>query len=325
MLGVSQGTVKCAMATCGLPRGLSQLSSKAVHRSAPKNGGAPAMPISCALGARMGNSSEGRTGRHRRRACRAATFGSVHHRRQSAAGAAAGPAAALDHPWRKVMAHARRWPPAARRDAPAVSSPQASGTSGSSSPCSTSVGTRTPRQFLARGCVGAIATICRTRAGRVGSCAARSDARARALAPRRRGKAGLPINWNSARCARPPRVFAASRGRASSAAARATWGRAGPRAAGTHDAGERQHALRRGQRHALRDHAAHAGADHVRLPGCRSASSTPSASAPCPASVGRAHRQAEAQLELSHSRLGTPRWSKCCDRPMSRLSKRTTR
>ncbi len=41
MLGVSQGTVKCATATCGLPRGLSQLSSKAVQRSAPKKGNAP--------------------------------------------------------------------------------------------------------------------------------------------------------------------------------------------------------------------------------------------------------------------------------------------
>ena len=37
MLGVSQGTVKCASASCGLPRGLSQPSSKAVHRILSNN------------------------------------------------------------------------------------------------------------------------------------------------------------------------------------------------------------------------------------------------------------------------------------------------
>jgi hypothetical protein len=34
------GMVKCASATWGLPRRLSQLNSNAVHMSAPKNGGA---------------------------------------------------------------------------------------------------------------------------------------------------------------------------------------------------------------------------------------------------------------------------------------------
>ena len=56
---VSHGTVKCASATCGLPRRLSQDSSYAVHRSAPKNGASPARPISARLGARAsGNSSD---------------------------------------------------------------------------------------------------------------------------------------------------------------------------------------------------------------------------------------------------------------------------
>ncbi|MNK94852.1 hypothetical protein D3C87_1150690 [compost metagenome] len=61
MFGVSQGMVKCAMATCGLPRGFSQLSSKAVQRSAPKKGKAPAwMPMAsrCVVRA-MGNSRLG--------------------------------------------------------------------------------------------------------------------------------------------------------------------------------------------------------------------------------------------------------------------------
>ena len=44
MLGVSHGKVKCAMASCGLPRGLSQLSSKAVHMSAPKKGSTGVWP-----------------------------------------------------------------------------------------------------------------------------------------------------------------------------------------------------------------------------------------------------------------------------------------
>ena len=59
MLGVSQGTVMWASATCGLPRRFSHDSSNAVHRSAPKNGAAPVIPISARLPERgMGNSSE---------------------------------------------------------------------------------------------------------------------------------------------------------------------------------------------------------------------------------------------------------------------------
>jgi len=57
---LSAGTVMCAMATCGLPRGLSQLSSKAVHMSAPMKGTLPVMPISRRLGSRgRGNSRDG--------------------------------------------------------------------------------------------------------------------------------------------------------------------------------------------------------------------------------------------------------------------------
>ncbi len=67
MLGDSQGMVKCAIATCGLPRGLSHETSKALHMSAPKKGrrgaspgGGGAMPSACRCGARdSGNSSEG--------------------------------------------------------------------------------------------------------------------------------------------------------------------------------------------------------------------------------------------------------------------------
>ena len=59
ILILSHGTVMCAMATCGLPRRLSQLSSNAVHKSAPKKVGAPVMPISCRLSARgIGNRSD---------------------------------------------------------------------------------------------------------------------------------------------------------------------------------------------------------------------------------------------------------------------------
>ena len=59
MLTVSQGMVKCARATWGLPRELSQLSSNAVHRSAPKNGRLALRPISARLPARgMGNNSD---------------------------------------------------------------------------------------------------------------------------------------------------------------------------------------------------------------------------------------------------------------------------
>ncbi|MNY69317.1 hypothetical protein D3C86_2072360 [compost metagenome] len=59
MLGVSQGTVMCASATCGLPRAFSHESSNAVHRSAPKKGAAPVTPISDRLAWRgIGKSSE---------------------------------------------------------------------------------------------------------------------------------------------------------------------------------------------------------------------------------------------------------------------------
>ena len=57
---LSHGTVMWAMASCGLPRGLSQDSSNAVHRSAPKKRGWPVMPMRSRCGARaMGNSSAG--------------------------------------------------------------------------------------------------------------------------------------------------------------------------------------------------------------------------------------------------------------------------
>jgi len=60
MCGVSQGMVKCASATWGLPRAFSHDSSNAVHRSAPKKGRAPEMPISSRLPLRgMGNSRLG--------------------------------------------------------------------------------------------------------------------------------------------------------------------------------------------------------------------------------------------------------------------------
>ncbi|MNT93010.1 hypothetical protein D3C72_2343870 [compost metagenome] len=59
MCVLSQGTVMCASATCGLPLGLSQLSSNAVHRSAPRKGTLPVRPISRRLGSRgSGYSSE---------------------------------------------------------------------------------------------------------------------------------------------------------------------------------------------------------------------------------------------------------------------------
>ena len=60
VLVLSQGTVMWAIATCGLPRRLSQESSNAVHRSAPRNGTLPTMPISRRLVSRgRGNSNEG--------------------------------------------------------------------------------------------------------------------------------------------------------------------------------------------------------------------------------------------------------------------------
>ncbi len=59
MCVLSQGTVMWASATMGLPRALSQLSSKAVQRSAPRKGTLPVMPISRRLVSRgSGNSSE---------------------------------------------------------------------------------------------------------------------------------------------------------------------------------------------------------------------------------------------------------------------------
>jgi hypothetical protein len=59
MFNVSHGTVMCAIATCGLPRGVSQLSSNAVQRSAPENGSRVPSPISARLACRgIGNSSD---------------------------------------------------------------------------------------------------------------------------------------------------------------------------------------------------------------------------------------------------------------------------
>ena len=67
MLGVSQGIVKCAIASCGLPRALSQLSSNAVQRSAPKKGGlSPRCPSRRAgRRAESGTADRRRTDRHR--------------------------------------------------------------------------------------------------------------------------------------------------------------------------------------------------------------------------------------------------------------------
>ncbi|MCY1555524.1 hypothetical protein D9M68_921940 [compost metagenome] len=56
---LSQGTVMCASATCGLPRAFSQLSSNAVHMSAPRNGMLPVIPISRRFASRgKGNSND---------------------------------------------------------------------------------------------------------------------------------------------------------------------------------------------------------------------------------------------------------------------------
>ena len=76
------------------------------------------------------------------------------------------------------------------------------------------------------------------------------------------------------------------------------------RAAGAHDAGQRQQPLGRGQRHALRDHAAHAGTDHVRLPHAQRVEHAQRVLRHLAQRVGRAQAQAELLAQQGQHQAG---------------------